>query len=76
MTDRPKWKDIVENHNRYYRSTAQRVTNHMTLAYVTPVRRDSALLFVGIVLLCTGVVVLILAFDGKENRLLFIVSDL
>ncbi|XP_042225616.1 chitinase domain-containing protein 1-like isoform X2 [Homarus americanus] len=36
VTDRPKWKDIVDNHGTYHRNTAFRAVNDMTLAYVTP----------------------------------------
>lgn len=36
VTERPKWKDIVENHSSYSRNTAHRTVNHNTLAYVTP----------------------------------------
>lgn len=36
MTDRPKWKDVVENHGSYHGNTALRAVSHMTLAYVTP----------------------------------------
>ncbi|XP_068207848.1 chitinase domain-containing protein 1 [Palaemon carinicauda] len=36
VTEKPKWKDIVENHGSYYRQTSKRAGNHMTLAYITP----------------------------------------
>lgn len=36
ITEKPKWKDIVENHKGYYHDTAKRASNQMTLAYVTP----------------------------------------
>ncbi|KAK7068385.1 Chitinase domain-containing protein 1 [Halocaridina rubra] len=36
VTEKPKWKDIVDNHNAYYRHTSKRAGKFMTLAYVTP----------------------------------------
>lgn len=36
VTEKPKWKEIVDNHGSYHRHTTKRAGNRMTLAYVTP----------------------------------------
>lgn len=36
VKDRPKWKEVVDNHATYH-TTPHRTVDHMTLAYVTPV---------------------------------------